>query len=65
METADKALEVAIAANGIVAGLYQTNAGLDVIDKFGAFFDADNVAGFAFHGSIDLVNHLLGLTGTL
>ena len=63
METADKALQVAITTDGIVTGFYQAHAGLYVVYQFGTFFNADNVTSFVVYCGIDRFNHLLGLTG--
>lgn len=63
VETTDKALKIAVSADGIVAGLNQTNTGLYIVYQLGTLFNADNVAGFLVDGFVDRINHLLGLTG--
>ena len=63
VETTDKALEIVVSADGIVAGLNQTNSGLYVVYQLGTLFNADNVAGLVVDGFVDRINHLLGLTG--
>ena len=65
IEAGDHALQELKALDVKVAGFHQTDIVIDVISEGAIAFNADHVAVLGAHRSVDQLDHLLGLAGTL
>ena len=64
MQTADKAEQACRIANRIIRCVDPTRVMLDIESQLVAAGNANDTALFFFYCSVDLINKLLGLTGT-